>query len=206
MDWTPEKKGQFFIETFVWDENNVPIAAQESLSTNFGKLVDLFLQDYVICMSKFSLVAMGGTFDIIHRGHLTLLANAFEISNKVIIGLTSDEFVKKKGKKPVHKYDERLRNLLLIIFKEFPNILFEISQLDNDFGPAVLEKEVQALVVSDETKNQGNILNKLRTERNISPVEIIVVPMTLAKDGKRISTTRIKNSEIDSDGNLLPID
>ena len=157
-------------------------------------------------MSKFSLVAMGGTFDIIHRGHLTLLANAFEISNKVIIGLTSDEFVKKKGKKPVHKYDERLRNLLLIIFKEFPNMIFEISQLDNDFGPAVLEKEVQALVVSDETKNQGNILNKLRTERNIFPVEIIVVPMTLAKDGKRISTTRIKNSEIDSDGNLLPID
>ncbi|MDC0451251.1 pantetheine-phosphate adenylyltransferase [Nitrosopumilus sp.] len=157
-------------------------------------------------MSKFSLVAMGGTFDIIHRGHLTLLANAFEISNKVIIGLTSDEFVKKKGKKPVHKYDERLRNLLLIIFKEFPNMIFEISQLDNDFGPAVLEKEVQALVVSDETKNQGNILNKLRTERNISPVEIIVVPMSLAKDGKRISTTRIKNSEIDSDGNLLPID
>ena len=157
-------------------------------------------------MSKFSLVAMGGTFDIIHRGHLTLLANAFEISNKVIIGLTSDEFVKKKGKKPVHKYDERLRNLLLIIFKEFPNMIFEISQLDNDFGLAVLEKEVQALVVSDETKNQGNILNKLRTERNISPVEIIVVPMTLAKDGKRISTTRIKNSEIDSDGNLLPID
>ena len=157
-------------------------------------------------MSKFSLVAMGGTFDIIHRGHLTLLANAFEISNKVIIGLTSDEFVKKKGKKPVHKYDERLRNLLLIIFKEFPNMIFEISQLDNDFGPAVLEKEVQALVVSDETKNQGNILNKLRTESNLSPVEIIVVPMTLAKDGKRISTTRIKNSEIDSDGNLLPID
>ena len=157
-------------------------------------------------MSKFSLVAMGGTFDIIHRGHLTLLANAFEISNNVIIGLTSDEFVKKKGKKPVHKYDERLRNLLLIIFKEFPNMIFEISQLDNDFGPAVLEKEVQALVVSDETKNQGNILNKLRTERNISPAEIIVVPMTLAKDGKRISTTRIKNSEIDSDGNLLPID
>jgi pantetheine-phosphate adenylyltransferase len=157
-------------------------------------------------MSKFSLVAMGGTFDIIHRGHLTLLTNAFEISDKVIIGLTSDEFVEKKGKKPVHRYDERLRNLLLIIFKEFPNMIFEISQLQNDFGPAVFEKEVQALVVSDETKNQGNILNKLRTERNLSPVEIIVVPMTLAKDGKRISTTRIKNSEIDSDGNLLPID
>jgi pantetheine-phosphate adenylyltransferase len=30
--------------------------------------------------------------------------------------------------------------------------------------------------------------------------------MFLAKDGVRISTTRIKNSEIDVDGNLLPID
>ena len=157
-------------------------------------------------MSKFSLIAMGGTFDIIHHGHITLLSTAFDISDKVIIGLTSDEFVQKKGKNPIHKYDERLKNLTSIIFKKFPNSYFEISQLNNDFGPAVFEKEVQALVVSDETKNQGNILNKLRTERNISPVEIIVVPMTLAKDGKRISTTRIKNSEIDSDGNLLPID
>ena len=157
-------------------------------------------------MSKFSLIAMGGTFDIIHHGHITLLSTAFDISEKVIIGLTSDEFVQKKGKNPIHKYDERLKNLTSIIFKKFPNSYFEISQLNNDFGPAVFEKEIQALVVSDETKNQGNILNKLRTERNISPVEIIVVPMTLAKDGKRISTTRIKNSEIDSDGNLLPID
>ena len=157
-------------------------------------------------MSKFSLIAMGGTFDIIHHGHITLLSTAFDISDKVIIGLTSDEFVQKKGKNPIHKYDERLKNLTSIIFKKFPNSYFEINQLNNDFGPAVFEKEVQALVVSDETKNQGNILNKLRTERNISPVEIIVVPMTLAKDGKRISTTRIKNSEIDSDGNLLPID
>ena len=157
-------------------------------------------------MSKFSLFSLGGTFDIIHHGHITLLSNAFEISEKVIIGLTSDEFVQKKGKNPIHKYDERLKNLTSIIFKKFPNSYFQISQLNNDFGPAVFEKEVQALVVSDETKNQGNILNKLRTESNLSPVEIIVVPMTLAKDGKRISTTRIKNSEIDSDGNLLPID
>ena len=157
-------------------------------------------------MSKFSLIAMGGTFDIIHRGHTTLLSTAFEISDKVIIGLTSDEFVKQKGKKPIHKYDERLKNLTSTIFKKFPNTHFEIAQLNNDFGPAVLEKDVQALIVSEETSNQGNVLNKLRFERNLPPVEIIVVPMFLAKDGARISTTRIKNSEIDSDGNLLPID
>ena len=97
-------------------------------------------------MSKFSLIAMGGTFDIIHRGHLTLLTNAFEISDKVIIGLTSDEFVQKKGKTPTHKYDERLKNLISIIFQKFPNSYFEISQLNNDFGPAVIEKMFRHLL------------------------------------------------------------
>ncbi len=28
VDWTPEKAGLYFIETFVWDRNNVPIAEQ----------------------------------------------------------------------------------------------------------------------------------------------------------------------------------
>jgi len=157
-------------------------------------------------MSKFSLVAMGGTFDIIHRGHLTLLSNAFAISDKVIIGLTSDEFAAKKGKIPNNKYDKRLENLTTSISKEFPNVSFQISKLDDDFGPAVLEKEVEALVVSDETSDQGNVLNKLRSEKNLPPAQIITVPMFLAKDGTRVSTTRIKNSEIDSEGNLSSID
>ena len=157
-------------------------------------------------MSEFSLIAMGGTFDIIHKGHLTLLSNAFEISDKVIIGLTSDEFAVKKGKTLINKYEKRLENLTKIISKEFPNSSFQISKLHNDFGPAVLEKEVEALVVSDETSNQGNVLNKLREERNLPSVKVITIPMFLAKDGTRISTTRIKNSEIDADGNLLSID
>ena len=157
-------------------------------------------------MSEFSLVATGGTFDIIHRGHLTLLSNAFAISEKVIIGLTSDELAEKKGKLSINKYEKRLENLIQVISKEFPNSLFQISKLDNDFGPAVLEKGVEALVVSDEKSNQGTILNQLRAEKKLSPVKIILVPMFLAKDGKRISTTRIKNSEIDTEGNLLSID
>jgi len=157
-------------------------------------------------MSEFSLIATGGTFDIIHRGHLTLLSDAFAISEKVIIGLTSDELAEKKGKILINKYEKRLENLTAAISKEFPNSSFQISKLENDFGPAVLEKEVEALVVSDETSNQGAVLNQLRAEKKLPPAKIITVPMFLAKDGTRISTTRIKNSEVDSEGNLLSID
>jgi len=157
-------------------------------------------------MSKFSLTAMGGTFDILHKGHLTLLSNAFDISDKVIIGITSDEFATKKGKILTNKYDQRFKNLISVISKEFPDASFEISKLENDFGPAVLESGVEALIVSDETSNQGIILNELRAKKNLPPVQIVTVPMFLAQDGTRISTTRIKNSEIDVDGNLLSID
>jgi len=38
-------------------------------------------------MKKYDLVAMGGTFDIIHKGHMALLTEAFSISSDVIIGL-----------------------------------------------------------------------------------------------------------------------
>lgn len=157
-------------------------------------------------MSKFSLVAMGGTFDIIHKGHLTLLSNAFDISDKVIIGLTSDELAKKKGKSLIYKYEKRFENLTRALLKKYPSNSFQISKLNNDFGPAVLEKEVEALVVSDETRGQGNVLNKLRADKKLPSVQIITVPMFLAKDGKKISTTRIKNSEIDIEGNSLSID
>ncbi|MEC4848953.1 MAG: pantetheine-phosphate adenylyltransferase [Nitrosarchaeum sp.] len=157
-------------------------------------------------MSQFTLVAMGGTFDIMHKGHLTLLAKAFSISSNVIIGLTSDELAEKRGKKTLNNYEKRFETLTNVIKTNFPNHHFQISKLDNDFGPAVLEENVQALVVSDETGNQGEILNHLRKEKNLSTVKIVIVPMVLAHDGNRISTTRIKNSEIDIDGNVSSID
>ncbi len=157
-------------------------------------------------MKKFDLVAMGGTFDVIHKGHITLLSEAFSSSTKVIIGLTSNEWASKKGKNLLNDFDERLEKLVKTIENNFPNASFEISKLDNDFGPAVLEKKVQALVVSDETSNQGEVLNLLRKQKNLPPVDVVVVPMVLAKDGKKISTTRIKNQEIDYDGNLLSFD
>ena len=153
-------------------------------------------------MSKFNVVAMGGTFDVIHKGHIALLSKAFEVSDKTIIGLTSDQLAAKKGKKLWNDYPTRLENLIALIEQKFPNSNFHISKLDNDFGPAVLKSEVEALVVSDETSYQIDILNEKRKEKDLSPVSGVVVPMVTAEDGIRISSTRIRNSEIDSEGKL----
>ena len=153
-------------------------------------------------MTQYDLVALGGTFDLIHKGHMELLNKAFSISAKVIIGLTSDSFALKKGKQVQNDYSSRYDVLESLLKSNFTKSSFEISKLENDFGPAVLEKNVQALVVSEEKKDQGTSLNELRGKKGISAVDVIVVPMVLAEDGSRISTTRIKHSEIDSDGKL----
>jgi cytidyltransferase-related domain len=152
---------------------------------------------------QFKLVAMGGTFDIIHIGHLSLIEKAASISEKVIIGLTSDSLATKSGKNLRNNFETRLDNLKKTLTEKFSDSLFEIAMLDDDFGPAVIKGEVDALVVSEETSKKGDILNSKRNDLGLPPVEIIIVPMKLASDGERISSTRIRNAEIDDSGNVI---
>ena len=146
---------------------------------------------------------MGGTFDIIHIGHLSLINKATSLSEKTIIGLTSDYLATKNGKNLTNNYETRLENLKKTLIEKFSDSSFEIAMLDDDFGPAVIQGEVDALVVSEETSKKGDILNTERDELGLSLVEIIIVPMKLASDGERISSTRIRNAEIDASGNVI---
>ena len=146
---------------------------------------------------------MGGTFDIIHIGHLSLIEKAASISEKVIIGLTSDSLATKNSKNLRNNFETRLNNLKKTLTEKFSDSLFEIARLDDDFGPAVIKGEVDALVVSEETSKKGDILNAKRNDLGLSHVEIIIVPMKLASDGERISSTRIRNAEIDASGNVI---
>lgn len=154
---------------------------------------------------KFTIVATGGTFDEIHIGHIALLAKAFEVcKKKVIIGVSSDEFATKRGKKLNHNFEQRIENLRKMIEREFGNTVnYEIAKLEGDFGPAVTSGDVDALVASAETGSKGETLNEIRAKRGLKPVKIITVQLMRAEDGSPVSSTRIRAGEIDRKGKLL---
>ncbi len=147
-------------------------------------------------------VATGGTFDHLHAGHRALLEKSFEVSDSVVIGLTSDDFVAKVGKKPDYPYEIREQTLRHYLEGRFPGRSYQISQLQDYFGPGIEDPEIQALVASPETASRLSIANKLRSKKGFPPLELVTVDWIEAEDGKPISSTRVREGEIDTEGKL----
>jgi len=153
---------------------------------------------------KFETVALGGTFDEFHKGHRALLKKALEVGNHVIIGLCSDDFVKKLRKPHrIMPYEKRLEELKLYLKKHGVLERTEIFPLNDPYGVTVSRKRIDAIVVSKETEPRVHEINETRRSKGLSPLRIVVIDMILAEDYFPISSTRIWLGEIDREGYLL---
>ena len=153
---------------------------------------------------KFNLVAVGGTFDEFHKGHRAFLMKAFEVGNRVLIGLSSDDFAKKLRKPhKVATYDERSRDLKNFLKRQGMLDRVEIIPLHDPYGVTLSSGCIDGIVVSRETKPRACEINEKRTARGLPPLGIVVIEMIPAEDHVPISTTRIRRREIDREGRLL---
>jgi len=155
-------------------------------------------------MKKYKKVAVGGTFDELHRGHKALLNMAFEVGDKVVIGLSSDSFVLKMGKP--HKtasYEDRHKELLTFLADSNLTKRAEIVTLDDPFGRTMTGEGLEALVVSKETLKTAEKINEKRQKTGLSPLKLVIVNMVPAENNSPISTTRIRSGEIDRNGHML---
>lgn len=164
---------------------------------------------------------LGGTFTPIHNGHRALLHKAFQTATHdgpsngnghVIVGLTSSDLATETREAAGHAerlgtYEDRHAELKreLDILAETYTASYEIVKLEDTYGPAATRPDADALIVSPEAKAQrrANELNEERLERGLDRLEIHTAPFVVAEDGTRISSTRIRNGEIDPDGRIL---
>lgn len=162
---------------------------------------------------------LGGTFTPIHNGHRALLHKAFQTASHdgagdghLLVGLTSTALARETRSDPTHAdllgpFDER-RSALTTELEELADAYtgsFEIIELETPEGPAATRPDLDALVVSPEASAQRRAyeLNRTRRGDGLAPLEIHTPPFVVAEDGDRISSTRIRNGEIDVHGRLL---
>ena len=144
--------------------------------------------------SKYPLVAVGGTFDFLHEGHIHLLSKSFEIGEKVIIGVTSDNLARGKNHyvPPLNVRIEKLKSFL----KDKGWLhRAEIVILEDPYGPTITEREISAIVVSEETLARALEINRIRRSKLLPPLKVIVIPLVKDFDYRPISSTKIRRNE-----------
>jgi pantetheine-phosphate adenylyltransferase len=151
-------------------------------------------------------VCLGGTFDVLHDGHKRLIMAACDLAGPagtVVIGITRGKLTSKQ--QHIASYQQRRKALeaFLSQLPQAPQVV--LTPIQDKYGPSV-EEAFDAIVVSPETKPVAEEINEQRRRLGKKPLHITIVPYVLAKDGHPISSTRIRNGEIDEHGTLLKND
>lgn len=148
-----------------------------------------------------TITVVGGTFSILHKGHRLLLGEACRESERVIIGLATDDFsASRKSYSPV-PFETRKKNLESF----FLNIgcTAEIRPLTRSEGTADTDPSFDRIVVSEETEEAARSINEKRKKNGLSPLVIDTVPVVLADDLFPVGSSRILGKEIDGEGKRL---
>lgn len=121
-----------------------------------------------------------GTFDILHAGHIHLLRRARALGDRLVVGLSTDDFNRGKHKSSLLDYENRRIVLESIRYVDavFPENTWE-QKMDD-----VKKHQVDIFVIGDDWRGKFDFLSEFCQ----------VVYLSRTRD---ISTTEIRKSMID---------
>ena len=145
-------------------------------------------------MMSTTLCLVGGTFDCFHAGHEALLESALKF-DYVEVWISSDTIAREK--------DPRIASLssrksAILDWASGRNL--SCHELDDSWGPAPFREDATHIVCTPETYSNCSIINKMRVENGLVPLNIVEVQHVSASDGSPISSTRIRQGSIDREG------
>lgn len=141
-------------------------------------------------LGKFDVVAVGGTFDHIHDGHKILLSLAVFLTRKIlIVGITDDELLQNKQfKEYLEPFETRLRIANGFIQKiGTTNQEYDFYRINDVYGPTGYLKNIDCLVLSQESAKGGQMVNKRRQELTLPLLDIFTIDL-VGGDNKLSST------------------
>lgn len=120
-----------------------------------------------------------GCFDVLHSGHIQHLLEAKSMGDRLIVGLTIDEFVNKGPYRPVNSWEDRA------FFLREIRCVDEVIQNKEGFD-TIKHIKPDIFVKGLDQLNHGSEILKVCREYN---VRIRFTSLRLGKDGKKLSTS-----------------
>lgn len=154
---------------------------------------------------QFSVSAVGGTFDHLHDGHkILLLAAAFATLKHLIVGITGQQMLlKKKFAEAMELLDRRIGAVTKYLKEILPeSVTFSIYQIDDVCGPTGFVRDIDALVISEETRKGATFVNDYRRKQGFSELEVLSVDVLGSGGGEqdnwkgKISSTDMREEEL----------
>lgn len=129
----------------------------------------------------------GGTFDLVHSGHVAFLRKCAQIADKVVVSLNTDEFIAEyKGKPPILTYEERKA-----VLEEFGCVDEVIANIGGaDSTEAILKVKPDIIAIGSDWAKKDYYAQMKFTQDwlDVYNISLIYIPYT-----KGISTTEIKH-------------
>lgn len=147
------------------------------------------------------ITVLGGTFSRLHKGHKLMIRTAFDTGNRVILGLTTDDYLRKHKAYRGYSYATRKRSLER--FMSTCGSDYEILPLETGSGNTETNPDYDAIVVSQETSRNAATINEKRKRNGLKPMKIISVPIVLAEDLFPMSSSRIIAGELRTSGSRI---
>jgi pantetheine-phosphate adenylyltransferase len=151
---------------------------------------------------KYNKVVLGGTFDRLHKGHQALLDRATDVGKEIVVGITSDQFVKDKAlSQLILPYSVRANEVEEYLQKNNHGNKFRTLKIDSLFGDTLEDHEYEAIIVSQQTLSGALKVNEERKKLNLTSLNVEVVEMVVDEVNEHISSTKIRQGKINRLGN-----
>ncbi len=136
---------------------------------------------------KKTVAYIGGTFDLMHHGHVALFKAAKKIADFVVVSLNTDEFnTQYKGRKPVMALKERI--IVVSACRYVDKV--DINEGGHDSKPAILRNKPDYILHGDDWVRGEIFLKQLGIDKKFlkeHKIKIKYVPLI-----KDISTTELR--------------